>query len=163
MTDKSSGSPPARRRVSSFADDLAEDTKGQGGDDLDQPLNLSGFAPKTADELNTPLDADAIRAAAEAASFASRQPVKPAATAPASLAVPEAAKGQGAEPAQAVATPQPAPPRQPRRRTTGRNQQFNIKATAETIDRFIALADKHGWVYGEAFEHAVAALEMQDR
>ena len=57
MTDKSSGGPPARRRVSSFADDLAEDTKGQGGDDLDQPLNLSGFAPKTADELNTPLDA----------------------------------------------------------------------------------------------------------
>ena len=160
MTDKSSGGPPARRRVSSFADDLAEDTKGQGGDDLDQPLNLSGFAPKTADELNAPLDADAIRAAAEAASFASRQPVKPP---PAAAAVSEAVKGQGAEPAPAVATPQPAPSRQPRRRTTGRNQQFNIKATAETIDRFIALADKHGWVYGEAFEHAVAALEMQDR
>ena len=160
MTDKSSGGSPARRRVSSFADDLAEDMKGQGGDDLDQPLNLSGFTPKTADELNAPLDAAAIRAAAEAASFASRQPVKPT---PVAAAVPEAAKGQGAEPAPAVAPPQSAQPRQPRRRTTGRNQQFNIKATAETIDRFIALADKHGWVYGEAFEHAVAALEMQDR
>ena len=46
-----------------------------------------------------------------------------------------------------------------RRRRTGRNVQFNIKATSEVIERFTALADKHGWVFGELLEHALDALE----
>jgi hypothetical protein len=49
--------------------------------------------------------------------------------------------------------------REPRRHRTGRNIQFNIKARAETIDRFYALSDLYGWVLGETFERAIAALE----
>jgi hypothetical protein len=46
-----------------------------------------------------------------------------------------------------------------RRRRTGRNVQFNIKATAATIARFTALADQNGWVFGEALDRALDALE----
>jgi hypothetical protein len=46
-----------------------------------------------------------------------------------------------------------------RRRRTGRNVQFNIKATPETIARFTAIADRHGWVFGEALDRALDALE----
>jgi hypothetical protein len=46
-----------------------------------------------------------------------------------------------------------------RRHRTGRNIQFNIKATQETIDRFTALSDKHGWVFGETLAQAIEALE----
>lgn len=46
-----------------------------------------------------------------------------------------------------------------RRRRTGRNVQINIKASQETIDRFLAVADRKNWVLGEALEHALAALE----
>jgi hypothetical protein len=30
---------------------------------------------------------------------------------------------------------------------------------AETIERFYAISDRHGWVLGETFERAIAALE----
>jgi hypothetical protein len=46
-----------------------------------------------------------------------------------------------------------------RRRRTGRNAQFNIKATPETIARFTGLADKHGLVFGELLERALDAFE----
>lgn len=46
-----------------------------------------------------------------------------------------------------------------RRRRTGRNVQFNIKATAETIARFTALADKRGVPFGELLEQLVTAAE----
>jgi hypothetical protein len=46
-----------------------------------------------------------------------------------------------------------------RRRRTGRNVQFNIKATADTIARFTALADKRGVAFGELLEQLVAAAE----
>jgi hypothetical protein len=46
-----------------------------------------------------------------------------------------------------------------RRRRTGRNVQFNIKATAETIARFTALADRRGVAFGELLEQLVAAAE----
>jgi hypothetical protein len=46
-----------------------------------------------------------------------------------------------------------------RRRRTGRNVQFNIKVTAETIARFTALADKRGVAFGELLEQLVAAAE----
>lgn len=49
----------------------------------------------------------------------------------------------------------------PRRRRTGRNTQFNIKADPAVIDRFVAIADANGWVFGEAFEYAVGLLEKQ--
>jgi hypothetical protein len=56
--------------------------------------------------------------------------------------------------AKVVEAPKPA-----RRRRTGRNVQFNIKATPETIERFTRIADTNGWVFGETLERALDALE----
>jgi hypothetical protein len=49
----------------------------------------------------------------------------------------------------------------PRRRRTGRNAQFNLKARPETIAAFCAVADLQGWGLGETLEHAVALLEQE--
>ncbi|MRX52060.1 stability/partitioning determinant [Paracoccus sp. S-4012] len=49
----------------------------------------------------------------------------------------------------------------PRRRRTGRNTQFNLKARPETIAAFCAVADGQGWGLGETLEHAVALLERE--
>jgi hypothetical protein len=46
-----------------------------------------------------------------------------------------------------------------RRRRTGRNQQFNLKARPETIEAYCRIADAHGWGLGETLEYAVALLE----
>ena len=70
-----------------------------------------------------------VRAVSEAANFRSREPHPPTAVR-----------------------------REPRRYRTGRNVQLNIKARSEAIEAFYALADREGWVLGEAFERAVAAL-----
>ena len=55
----------------------------------------------------------------------------------------------------------PAPVPKQRRRRTGRNAQFNIKARPETIDAFCAVADGQGWGLGETLEKAVALLEKE--
>ncbi len=55
---------------------------------------------------------------------------------------------------------QAEPKRQQRRRRTGRNVQFNIKATPETIDAFCAVADGQGWGLGETLEKAVELLQQ---
>lgn len=59
--------------------------------------------------------------------------------------------------------PQPPAPgrREPRRYRTGRNIQLNIKVRQEALDAFYSVADRQGWVLGEAFEHAVAALQRE--
>lgn len=49
----------------------------------------------------------------------------------------------------------------PRRRRTGRNAQFNLKARPETIAAFCAIADKQGWGLGETLEKAVELLERE--
>lgn len=46
-----------------------------------------------------------------------------------------------------------------RRRRTGRNAQFNLKAKPETIEAYCAIADKMGWGLGETLEKAVELLE----
>lgn len=46
-----------------------------------------------------------------------------------------------------------------RRRRTGRNAQFNIKAKPETIQAFCDIADLNGWGLGETLEQAVALLK----
>jgi hypothetical protein len=87
-----------------------------------------------------------VKAISESASFVSREPIQ--------------APRETAAPAPVARQAQREPiTREPRRHRTGRNIQLNIKARAETIDRFYALADRNGWVLGEAFEHAIAALE----
>lgn len=61
---------------------------------------------------------------------------------------------------QAVAAPaHPLKPQARRRYTTGRNQQLNVKATAETVARFYRLADQQGVPLGELLEQALQALE----
>lgn len=57
--------------------------------------------------------------------------------------------------------PRAAAPKPPRRRRTGRNAQFNIKARPETIEAFYKVADANGWGLGETLEHAVALLEKE--
>jgi len=49
--------------------------------------------------------------------------------------------------------------KQQRRYRTGRNQQLNIKATEQTINKFYRLADKDNITLGELLERALNALE----
>jgi hypothetical protein len=54
-------------------------------------------------------------------------------------------------------------PKEPRRKrrvyTTGRNRQFNIKATAETVERFYKMADERKVPLCELLEQALDALD----
>jgi hypothetical protein len=95
--------------------------------------DLSSFTPKSksAPRADSAQAARAVQAA-EASGFQSREP----------------------KPAAAAAKP-------PRRRRTGRNAQFNIKARPETIEAFYKVADANGWGLGETLEHAVALLEKE--
>jgi hypothetical protein len=99
-------------------------------DPFEGKLDLSDFRPTAP---RTPRAEPAIiREVSEANDFPSRAP----------------AKAKSAKHAQT----------QQRRRRTGRNMQFNIKAKQETIVRFTALADKHGLVFGELLEKAIDAF-----
>lgn len=68
----------------------------------------------------------------------------------------EAGQGRGEAPKAAPIVAQPV-----RRRRTGRNAQFNLKAKPETIAAFCAVADAKGWGLGETLEYAVALLERE--
>ena len=92
--------------------------------------DLNDFVPKA---QARPVEAQQIDRIASDMGFPSRQ----AATVPAAA--------------------QTAPHR--RRYTTGRNQQLNIKATAETVERFYRLADQQGVPLGELLDRALRALE----
>ena len=94
-------------------------------------VDVSGFAPRPATTTHA-APAAQVKAVAEQANFKSREP--------------------GQTPAAPVARAQ-------RRYRTGRNVQLGIKAKAEVIEAFYAIADQKGWVLGEAFEHAVEALQ----
>ena len=100
--------------------------------DSEDELDVSGFVPKPAEKPT--VQRDQVKAVAEAAHFHSREPP------------------QLTETAAAIK-------REPRRHRTGRNIQLNIKARAETIEAFYSIADRQGWVLGEAFEHAIEALK----
>ena len=82
----------------------------------------------------------------------------PDATAPAQAqvrAIAEAAQFRSRE------QPAPQPKRVQRRHRTGRNVQFNVKASQETVDAFYAISDAKGWVLGETLEHALSALKRE--
>lgn len=59
----------------------------------------------------------------------------------------------------------PKAPKEPRRKRrvyrTGRNQQINIKATSETIERFYKMADARRISLSKLFEDALDALESK--
>ena len=48
-----------------------------------------------------------------------------------------------------------------RRRRSGRNAQFNLKAKPETIEAYCSIADAQGWVLGETLEKAVELLKRE--
>jgi hypothetical protein len=98
-------------------------------------IDITGFKPRTA--TKPAAQPEQVKAISETASFVSREPIR----APRQTAAPVA--------------------REQRRHRTGRNIQLNIKARAETIERFYAIADRKGWVLGETFERAIAALERE--
>jgi hypothetical protein len=98
-------------------------------------LDISSFQPKSASEPLPQVPAAKIREVSEGASFRSREP-------------------DAAPPSEI-----PTIMRRQRRYTTGRNQQLNIKASPETVERFSALADKLGLSLAETLEHALVALE----
>jgi hypothetical protein len=97
-------------------------------------VDLSGFAPKPAVQSTLPTQAQ-VKAISEAANFPSRE-------------------------VQKAKSPNPGPCK-PRRHRTGRNVQFNAKASQTTIDRFYTLCDSKGWVLGYTLERAVDALERE--
>lgn len=112
------------------------------GDELDQ-FDPASWTSKPVKASTDPEAKRAIQQAAEATGFRSREP-KPA-NAPTTRAAEE---GRGA---QGIA----------RRRRTGRNAQFNLKARPETIEAFAAIADRHGWGLGETLERAVYLLSRE--
>ena len=116
--------------------------KGRGrasvfGDVEESDIDISGFTPKPVAASQQPTQ-EQVKAVSEAANFPSRQ----------------------APPATKATTPKEK--RTQRRYRTGRNVQFNAKASQETIDRFYALCDRNpGWVMGYTLERAVEALERE--
>ncbi len=105
-------------------------------DDALDDFDLSEFTPCRAPEPRPPLG-DTSRAA-EASGFRSRES--------STSTYPPGDVGEG-------------PPAPQRRRRTGRNAQFNLKAKPETIAAYCALADRMGWGLGETLEKAVEILE----
>jgi len=94
----------------------------------DNDLDVSDFAPAPPPKASAP--PDEVRAVSENAQFRSREPRSSLASA-----------------------------RRPRRTyRTGRNIQLNIKVRSEAMELFYQIADRQGWVLGDAFERAVQAL-----
>ena len=100
--------------------------------EAESELDVSGFAPKEA--VTPKVRPEQVRAVSEAANFQSREASR------------EILAG---------------PKREPRRYRTGRNIQLNIKARADVIEAFYGIADRKGWILGETFERAIAALERE--
>jgi hypothetical protein len=90
---------------------------------------LPAFAPKP--KSAKPIETEQLDQIAEATGFPSRQAVRAL----------------------------PANPRARRRYKTGRNQQINIKATPEAIERLYKLADARRVPLGRLLEQALDALE----
>ena len=104
---------------------------------FEDDLDIGGFAPKP------PARAAQVKAVAEEAGFRSREPA-------------------------AARPPPPAAPvteerREQRRHRTGRNQQLNLKVRPQDAAAFYAIADAEGWVLGDVFARAIAALERELR
>lgn len=103
--------------------------------DNDLKVDLSEFAPKKRPDNKAPTQ-EQVKAVAEAANFPSRQ-----------------AKDISAK---------PTAKRAGRIHRTGRNVQFNVKASQETVEAFYAVTDaQKGWVLGYTLERAIAALKRE--
>jgi hypothetical protein len=98
--------------------------------------DLSDFETKPAAKPVRPVESEQIEQIAREHGFPSRQPAK-------------------TSPPDAVLS------RPSRRYRTGRNQQINIKATAETIERLYRLADSEHLPLGELLARALDAFERE--
>lgn len=110
--------------------------------------DLDDFA---SDGAAKPVPAETIEQIAKNAGFPSRK----AGASGASETASRTAKAPSPSPAPAAA---PTSGRAPRRHTTGRNRQINIKATEETIEELYRIADKMGVPLGAVLERALTAL-----
>ena len=97
--------------------------------ELDQ-FNPAEWQPKAENALRQKPEKTASRLVAEASGFKSREAPK------------TERAGEGGV--------------MPRRRRTGRNAQFNLKARPDTIGAFCAVADRQGWGLGETLEKAAS-------
>jgi len=120
-------------------------------------LDLSEFKPKPARAANDRPSKAVTARAAEAAGFKSRE----AKTGQAEAIIPDMTIPDPAAVEQGAQLPTPPGATQQRRRRTGRNAQFNLKARPETIEAYCTLADRMGWGLGETLERAVALLETE--
>ena len=121
-------------------------------------LDLSEFKPKPIKAANDRPSKAATAKAAEASGFKSRE----AKTVQDETAKPDMSIAEGVLVGkEADIAPKMPETIQQRRRRTGRNAQFNLKARPETIDAYCALADRMGWGLGETLERAVALLEKE--
>ena len=111
-------------------------------------FDVSGFAPKPQKKAETAPSAEKVRAIAEASQFPSREATKPQ--------LPKAT-------ATAVAKAVEKVKKEPRRHTTGRNVQLNVKAKQEAIDLMYKISDEQNWVLGETLEKALEALQKELR
>ena len=91
--------------------------------------------------------------------FAPESPSRPVAA----EAIDQLAQANGFPSRKAQRAPSPAPTRQPRRHTTGRNRQINIKATEETITTLYSIADDMNLPLGAVLEQALAALTEKQK
>ena len=96
---------------------------------------------------------------ADAASALPTFPTKPKASEPVAAEQIERIAKEHNFPSRQPVKAKPRPPRRLARHRTGRNQQFNIKATTETIERFYKLADERRVALGALLEQALDALE----
>jgi hypothetical protein len=98
-------------------------------------VDVSQFQPKPRPDNKAPPQ-EQVRAVAQAANFTSREaPLVPS---------------------------QSAKKRTARVHRTGRNVQFNVKASQETVEAFYAVTDANpGWVLGYTLERAIAALQRE--
>lgn len=94
-------------------------------------LDISGFTPRTDDPARPP--PEQLDELTRGSKFRSREVVQK-------------------EPATRV---------QQRRRRTGRNVQFNIRATQQVVDEFKALSESNDWPDGLTLEKALRALQRE--
>lgn len=100
--------------------------------------DLDDFAPAPKAQTAKAVQKEAVDQVAADNGFPSRQPAKVEAE------------------AKSATRPQ-------RRYTTGRNQQINLKAKAETIEQMHRIADQLGVPLGEVLARALDALEKEIR
>jgi len=101
----------------------------------DLEVDIRDFSPKKRPDNKAPTQ-EQVRAVAEAANFPSRQARDVSAKATAKRAA--------------------------RVYRTGRNVQFNVKASQETVDAFYAVTEAQpGWVLGYTLQRAIEALQRE--